>query len=269
LLLLTALAVFYLNKFEPDIVKIAGNRISLILAVLIPLGIATYLVREYPLSPPVYFAAVLISAYFGFRTSLLMTTLLIMAIMPMTGFDPLFPLIAISGSAVAALFTKGITRRDSYAFIIIMTAGTNLAITLCYGLIQKESWSALSVQAGYTAISGTLSVIAAIGIMPLFEMIFNAVSPLRLIELSQPGHPLLRRLFVEAPGSSQHSMMVANLADAAADAICANTLLARVGAYYHDIGKLENPLMFTENQQGVILSMGSGSAGDTDCLYRF
>ena len=250
LLLLISMGLFYLRKFEPDIIKIGGNRISLILALLIPLAISTYLVQDYPLTPPVYFAAVLIAAYFGFRTSLLMTTLLILAIMPMTGFDPLFPLIAIGGSAVAALFTKGITRRDNYAFIIIMTAGTNLAIAMCYGLIQKEGWSALSIQAGYTAISGTLSVIAAIGIMPLFEMMFNAVSPLRLIELSQPGHPLLRRLFVEAPGSSQHSMMVANLSDAAADAIGANTLLARVGAYYHDIGKLDNPVMFTENQQG-------------------
>lgn len=250
LLILMSIAIFYLNKFEPDIINSTGNRISLILAVLIPLIISIYVVRDFPLTPPVYFAAVLIAAYFGFRTAALMTVLLILAIMPMTGFDPLFPLIAFSGGVVAALFTKGIARRDNYAFIIIMTAGTNLAMTMAYGLLQKESWSTISIQAGHTAISGTLSVIAAIGIMPLFEMMFNAVSPLRLIELSQPGHPLLRRLFVEAPGSSQHSMMVANLADAAADAIGANALLARVGAYYHDIGKLENPIMFTENQQG-------------------
>ncbi|MDD3503298.1 MAG: HDIG domain-containing protein [Eubacteriales bacterium] len=250
LLILTSVAVFYLRKFEPEIIKQTGNRISLLLAVIIPLIVSIYTVRDFPLTAPVYFAAVLISAYFGFRTSMLMTALLTMAVMPMTGFDPLFPIIAISGGIVAALTTKGITRRDNYALIIIMTAGTNLAVTLAFGLLQKEGWSSLSIQAGYTAISGTLSVIAAIGIMPLFEMMFNTVSPLRLIELSQPGHPLLRRLFVEAPGSSQHSMMVANLADAAANAIGANTLLARVGAYYHDIGKLENPIMFTENQQG-------------------
>jgi cyclic-di-AMP phosphodiesterase PgpH len=86
--------------------------------------------------------------------------------------------------------------------------------------------------------------------MPLFEMIFNAVSPLRLIELSQPGSPLLSRLFTEAPGTSQHCVMVANLAEAGAEAIGANPLVVRVGAYYHDIGKLENPEMFTENQSG-------------------
>lgn len=248
--LLLFIAIFYLNKYEKAILKSGGDRVSLLLALLLPLFASVYLARQFPLSPPVYFAAVLISAYFGFRTSLLMSLLLTIAVLPMTGFDPVFPLIALSGSAVAALFTKGITRRDNYAFIIIATAGTNLVATFAFGIIQKEDWATITVNCGYTGVSGVLSVIAAIGIMPLFEMLFNTVSPLRLIELSQPGHPLLRRLFVEAPGSSQHSMMVANLADAAADAIGANPLLARVGAYYHDIGKLENPLMFTENQEG-------------------
>ena len=125
-----------------------------------------------------------------------------------------------------------------------------MLMSVAYGLLMKDAWTELTMRSGYAALTGVLSVIAAIGIMPLFEMTFNAVSPMRLIELSQPSHPLMRRLFVEAPGSSQHSMMVANLADTAADAIGANAMLARVAAYYHDIGKLENPLMFTENQEG-------------------
>ena len=248
--LLFFIAWFYLKKYEHESINLRNNRIALLFTVLIPLLATAALARFEPLAAPVYFTAVLLAAYFGFRTASLMSFLLMAAILPMTGFDPLFAVVAISGSLVAALFTKGISRRDNYAYIMIATAGTNLVATLAFGILLKEEWQTLALNSAVTALSGTISVIAAIGIMPLFEMIFNTVSPLRLIELSQPGHPLLRRLFIEAPGTSQHSMMVANLADAAAEAIGANPLLARVGAYYHDIGKLENPLMFTENQNG-------------------
>lgn len=250
LAVLLMIAVFYIRRYEKDTISTYSDIAALVLALIIPLFLSTYLTRQAPLTPPVYFAAVVIAAYFGFRASLILTFCLTALILPMTNYNPIFLAVALTGSMVAALFTKGIVRKDNYAFIILSTAGANIAVTLAFGLLQKEGWNEITVNSFYTAISGSLSVIAAIGIMPLFELLFNAVSPLRLIELSQPGHPLLRRLFVEAPGSSQHSMMVANLADTAATAIGANALLARVGAYYHDIGKLESPLMFTENQEG-------------------
>lgn len=250
LVLLFFLAGYYISRYEKDAIHTVADFSALILTLLIPLLVSVYISRDAPLASPVYFAAVLLTAYFGLRTSLVLTLCLTAAILPMTRFEPVFLIVAMCGSMVASLFTKGIIRKGNFAFIIISTAGANFIMTLSYGLLQKESWSNIMINCGFTSISGALSVIAAIGIMPLFEMMFNSVSPLRLIDLSQPGHPLLRRLFVEAPGSSQHSMMVANLADAAAAAIGANALLARVGAYYHDIGKLENPLMFTENQEG-------------------
>ncbi len=250
LLLLISMTGFYIKHYEKETIKTVSDFAALALALLIPLLVSVYTTRGAPLSPPVYFAAVLISSYFGFRASLILSLALTAAILPMTNFNPIFLVVAMCGCLVASLFTRGIIRKDNYAFIIITTAGANFIATISYGLLQRETWADISLNCGYAALSGALSVIAAIGIMPLFEMLFNSVSPMRLIELSQPGHPLLRRLFVEAPGSSQHSMMVANLADAGALAIGANALLARVGSYYHDIGKLENPLMFTENQEG-------------------
>ncbi|NLC25749.1 MAG: HDIG domain-containing protein, partial [Fastidiosipila sp.] len=201
-------------------------------------------------APPIYFSAVVITAYFGFRSALVISFLLVLLVSPMVGFSPAFPLIALGGSLVAALNTKGISRQDNYAKIILSTAFINFFLTAVIGLLEKETWAIISINVAQTALSGVISVVVAIGIMPLYEMIFNTVSPLRLIELSQPGHPLLKRLFVEAPGTSQHSLMVANLADAAAEAIGANSMIARTGAYYHDIGKLEAPMYFTENQQG-------------------
>jgi putative nucleotidyltransferase with HDIG domain len=250
LLLVVGIAAFYIRHYEKESISSARDMVALLLSLIIPLLISVTITRYATLSPPVYFAAVLIASYFGFRAAVILSLCLSVLILPMTNFNPIFLAVAMIGSLVAALFAKGIIRKDNYAFIILATSGANILTAFSFSIMLKEAWSDVVLNSGYAAVSGALSVIAAIGLMPLFEMLFNSVSPMRLIELSQPGHPLLRRLFVEAPGSSQHSMMVANLADSAAVAINADALLARVGAYYHDIGKLENPLMFTENQEG-------------------
>ncbi|WAA10380.1 HD family phosphohydrolase [Fervidibacillus albus] len=96
--------------------------------------------------------------------------------------------------------------------------------------------------------SGVGSAVFSIGLLPFFEAGFGIVSSVKLIELSNPNHPLLKKILTEAPGTYHHSVMVANLADAACEAIGANGLLARVGSYYHDIGKTRRPNFFIENQ---------------------
>ncbi|WP_045517712.1 HD family phosphohydrolase [Neobacillus niacini] len=96
--------------------------------------------------------------------------------------------------------------------------------------------------------SGIGSAVLTMGLLPFFETSFGILSTMKLIELSNPNHPLLRKILMEAPGTYHHSVMVANLADAACEAIGANGLLARVGCYYHDIGKTKRPNFFIENQ---------------------
>lgn len=248
-LIVTVLCLTFLRFHRRELLSVGRESMTLVVSVLLPLVVAAALGQNYQLAPPVYFTAVLISSYFSFQMSMVFTTGLILVVMPMVNFNPAFLIVGLIGSLVAALFTQGISNQDKFATLILATAGANLLSSAAYSLMQRSSWSALGLAVSSSVISGVASVIAAIGLMPLFEMFFNTVSPTRLIELSQPGHPLLRRLFVEAPGTSQHSMMVANLADAAAEAVGANAMICRVGAYYHDIGKLENPLMFTENQQ--------------------
>jgi putative nucleotidyltransferase with HDIG domain len=98
------------------------------------------------------------------------------------------------------------------------------------------------------AFNGVASGMLVLGILPLLENAMNAATSFRLVELSDVNAPTLKRLFTVAPGTYSHSMMVANLAEAAAQEIGANALLARVGAYYHDIGKMEQPDYFVENQ---------------------
>lgn len=95
--------------------------------------------------------------------------------------------------------------------------------------------------------NGAVSSFIVLGVLPVFEYIFKVVTNISLLELSDFNHPLLRKLILEAPGTYQHSLVVANLSEAAAESIGANSLLARIGAYYHDIGKMIKPDYFVEN----------------------
>lgn len=106
-------------------------------------------------------------------------------------------------------------------------------------------------QAGSCMLAGLLCAILALLILPLLEYAFRITSDITLLEFADLGHPLLQRLAIEAPGTYHHSLVVANLAQAAADEIGANSLIARIGSYFHDIGKLTKPGFFTENIQGL------------------
>jgi len=97
-------------------------------------------------------------------------------------------------------------------------------------------------------INGALSGVIALGILPLFEYLLQTVTNISLLELADSHHPVLQRMVLEAPGTYHHSLIVGNLSDAACVAIGANGLLARIGSYYHDIGKLQKPEYFIENQ---------------------
>jgi len=101
---------------------------------------------------------------------------------------------------------------------------------------------------GFGIFNGLISSIFTMGILPYLETIFGITTSIRLLELANPNQPLLKRLMTEAPGTYHHCIMVGNLGEAAADAIGANGLEVRLGAYYHDIGKLKRPYFFAENQ---------------------
>ena len=97
-------------------------------------------------------------------------------------------------------------------------------------------------------VNGVLSAMISLAILPYFESLFKITTNQTLLELSNLNHPLMKKLLFNAPGTYQHSLMVANLAEAAADEVGANSVLCRVGSYFHDIGKLKRPEFFIENQ---------------------
>ncbi|MBM3252523.1 MAG: HDIG domain-containing protein, partial [Candidatus Omnitrophica bacterium] len=135
----------------------------------------------------------------------------------------------------------------------IIWAGLYVGIVqiFCILLIHLQnpfSNEILRAQAGWIMISGIFASFIVIGSPPIFENLFKVITNISLLELSDFNHPLLRKMILEAPGTYQHSLIVGNLAEAASEAIGANSLLARVGAYYHDIGKIEKAEYFSENQ---------------------
>lgn len=133
-----------------------------------------------------------------------------------------------------------------------MTVVNSIALLLFLFLsFEKYTISEILLHSGFGIISAFLSVVLTLGLLPFFETGLGILSDIKLISLASPNQPLLRKILIESPGTYHHSVMVANLSETASDAIGANGLLARVGAYYHDVGKTIRPHYFIENQLAI------------------
>ncbi|MCM3738703.1 HDIG domain-containing protein [Oceanobacillus luteolus] len=126
----------------------------------------------------------------------------------------------------------------------------NIITVLLFLFLSFEKYTVMDffIYSSYGMVSAFLSAVLTIGLLPFFETSLGILSDVKLLQLSSPNQPLLKKLLVEAPGTYHHSVMVANISETACEAIGANGLLARVGAYYHDIGKTVRPQFFIENQ---------------------
>ncbi|HLR14461.1 MAG TPA: HD family phosphohydrolase [Bacillota bacterium] len=153
----------------------------------------------------------------------------------------------------ALLLLSNVKDRLSIVRAGIGMALMNIAIILVFVFLTFEKYVLLDVliHTSYGLASALLSAVLTLGLLPFFETGLGILSDIRLLSLSNPNQPLLRKLLVETPGTYHHSIMVANLSETACEAIGANGLLARVGAYYHDIGKTVKPHYFIENQLSI------------------
>ena len=155
----------------------------------------------------------------------------------------------ISGFIVISII-KHKPSRQQILFAGAVAAVSNLLVILAISFMTNTSITDGINSALWSATGAMAASLLCIGLDLIFETSFQLASPGKLLELSNPNHPLLRRLLLEAPGTYHHSIIVANLAESAAEAIGANPLLARVGSYFHDIGKMKRPIYFKENQLG-------------------
>lgn len=149
---------------------------------------------------------------------------------------------------------RNVKRKSSVMTTSLNVSAVNIAFIAFYLLLSQSNYGPKELVYYLTAaiVSAILSGALTLGLVPFIESAFGLLSTDRLIELSNPNHPLLKKILVETPGTYHHSVMVANLADAACEAIGADGLLARVGCYYHDIGKTKRPGFFVENQMSEI-----------------
>ncbi|MDF2591284.1 MAG: phosphohydrolase [Clostridia bacterium] len=153
----------------------------------------------------------------------------------------------ISGIAGAILVHKT-HHRSTIVLAGLVVSIMSVMIIISFGLLYNSDTRVMLTNAIFGFVGGVLSAVLTIGTLPFFEATFDIITPIKLLELSNPNQPLLRRLLIEASGTYYHSILVGNLAEAAAEDIGANALLCRIGAYYHDIGKLKRPYFFKENQ---------------------
>jgi putative nucleotidyltransferase with HDIG domain len=156
----------------------------------------------------------------------------------------------LSSALAGILYLSNQNHRSKILWAGLFSSGVNLVTILALLFLSNGQLSGTGYLYHFSEGlgSGILSAVLTIGLLPFFEASFGILSTMKLIELSNPNHPLLRKILIEAPGTYHHSVMVANLAESACEAIGGNGLLARVGCYYHDIGKTMRPNFFIENQ---------------------
>lgn len=195
---------------------------------------------------------ILASLMFGLSVGVLFAasqTVLVSLMLAFPGHTVAYSLLA----AVAAAFaTQKVKERNALTRVGLFLAAFNVfcAVALALHSVPNVPFQEVWAHAATAALGGIMAAVLASFFLPVLESATGTITDIRLLELSNPNLPLLRRLATEAPGTFQHSLAMANLAEAAAEAIGANPLLARVCCYYHDIGKLMRPEYFIENQRG-------------------
>ncbi|NMA33409.1 MAG: HDIG domain-containing protein [Clostridiaceae bacterium] len=247
-LMLATLLILYIRYFCGK--TLPGMKETILLCVIILLAlVAAWLLEPVdPLLIPIFIAPMLITIMLDLRLGMIVNIILSFAIYFITSGDQQFLYVAMIGGTASAFIVNGANQRSRLSVSGIAIAAINALVVSCMGLMSKSDLRTIAYDAALVSVNGLLSTIFTIGVLPIFESLFNIITPLKLLELANPNQPLMKKMLLEAPGTYHHSLMVGNLAESAAEAINGNALLARVGAYYHDVGKLKRPNFFKENQ---------------------
>ncbi|MBN1285219.1 MAG: HDIG domain-containing protein [Anaerolineae bacterium] len=252
-LLSEVIVALYLNRFHPRLLADLPGVIRLGVLFLCALVLARMMISLdggglgylYPGAA----LAMLVAGLAGANLAILMTTILGLLAGIMAGSVEMAALVT-AGGIVSVLYLRRTERVNAFFTAGTLAGVAHAGVILAFGLTNSAinpDVFALLTRIGLGLMNGVLSAAAALTVLFVLGSAFNVTTGLLLSELSRPDNPLLQRLMREAPGTYQHSLMVANLGEAAAEVVGANMLLVRVGALYHDIGKMYNPTMFAEN----------------------
>jgi len=207
-------------------------------------GISYYII-------PIPLFAMILFEFTDFPTTLILSIAFLLIVSIPINMSPILILTLLLSIVIYLIALRKTSRISTFIYAGIIGGGIFSIATLLSNLSAKEALSSSLLNSIFSFTNFFISTIIAIGFVYILEHVFNEVTDIRLLELSDTKNPLLKELLLKASGTYQHSMMVANMASNAAEAIGANELLTKVGAYYHDIGKMIHPYYFTENQQMI------------------
>ncbi|MBR9978802.1 MAG: HDIG domain-containing protein [Bacteroidetes bacterium] len=249
------LPVIYFFLFRKRIIS-DNSQLLLISIIVLLIVFLAYLTYTLPVTGPVQYlivvptAAMLLTIIFDSRVAFYTTVSISFLVGALRGNEYSIILASILAASLAIYTVRDVKNRTqifrSLSFIFL---GYAFAI-LMNGLQRALPLTDMAVDMGYALANAVLSPVFTFGLLIFFERVFRITTDLTLLELSDFNHPLLRDLSTRAPGTFHHSIVMGTLAEAAATSIGANATLARVGAYYHDIGKMLEPEYFVENQMG-------------------
>jgi len=239
--------IAYLKFSYPDLNKKSYNLLNLTLLFVIILVLAFIIVRKGWSVFLIPFAIIPMLATVLFEEmpiSLLIALGSAVTVASIAGTNFYLAVLFLISGILSTILLWQVRRRNA-----IIRAGLIIGIVQAITLLFLERFKISNFSAYITLfLNGIASSVIAVGILPVFEYLFNTVTNISLLELADFNNPILQRLMMEAPGTYHHSLVVGNLSEAACQATGAHALLARIGAYYHDIGKLSKPEYFSENQ---------------------
>ncbi len=248
LILLLGLALY---RLRPDLILETGKLTLVFMIVLFYLLLTALVIKVPVLNPylvPVAFVSLVSTAFFGVMTSVMFTLFAAMMIITHTDLPGSYAFIALlAGTTAIVSITQLRERRNFYTIFLYIALAYIVGIT---GFMSLPGISLGDFLFGslWGITNSFICTVLVMFLLPIFESLFDVTTNFTLMELSDLNRPLLRRLTLEAPGTYHHSLLVGNLVEAVASDVKANNLLARVGAYYHDIGKLAKPEYFFENK---------------------
>jgi putative nucleotidyltransferase with HDIG domain len=250
--LLTILVSHYVAQFQPTLARSFPKISAVCLLVVITLALGLLFSRPpwCAVLIPLTVTVMVLTLAYNPQFALLMAFTLALAMTVSLEADLNQLLVQMGGMATAVLLLRSVRTRTR---LVKVGAGAGLAylgMTVATGLLSQQTWSFILHDAGRNFVWAATAGFLLSGSLPLVERCFGIVTEVSLLELADGSHPLLQELIRRAPGTYTHSMTVATLAEAAAEAIAANPLLTRVGSYFHDIGKMLKPHYFIENQAG-------------------
>ncbi len=240
----------YIYKFYNEVFNDLNSLVLISLNNCIAILLARSIYTISPFLIPLASIPMILTLLLNYKISLVTSLVNCILIAVAVNFEVEIILIAIMSAVLGSTILRKMQERNDILYASSYIAIINVILTFSAGFLLSNSVIDVSKKALFTLIGGVLSAILTIGLLPLFENLFDIVTTIKLLELSNPNNPLLKKLLLEAPGTYHHSILVGNLAEVAAEVVNGNPVLARVSAYYHDIGKTKRPYFFKENQIG-------------------